>query len=69
MKTELKRCPFCGGTNVELRSGAVFNGAVHCNDCSADVVFDAITLFREDRDWRIAVTEGWNRRYYVGDKE
>lgn len=41
MSEKLKPCPFCGSKNVELRTGMVFNGAVHCNDCTADVVFDA----------------------------
>lgn len=36
--SELKPCPFCGSTDVELRAGVLFNGAVHCNTCTADVV-------------------------------
>ena len=59
----LKSCPFCGSTNVELRKGIVMNGAVHCNDCTADVAFDAVRLVRDgDYDWQSAVTQGWNRR-------
>lgn len=61
--SDLKPCPFCGSENVELRSGVMFNGAVHCNNCSADVVFDAVKLvIEEDADWKTAVTNGWNRR-------
>ena len=61
----LKPCPFCGSTNVELRAGAFWNGAVHCNDCTADVVFAAVELIAKgDRDWQSAVTEGWNKRPY-----
>lgn len=65
--SELKPCPFCGSTDVELRSGYLFNGAVHCNNCTADVVFDAVRLINEDgiyeeTPWREAVTKGWNRR-------
>lgn len=60
---ELKPCPFCGSTDVELRHGMVFNGAVHCRNCTADVVFDAVKLIREgDENWQDAVTKGWNRR-------
>lgn len=60
---ELKPCPFCGSKNVGLRTGAMWNGAVHCDDCSADVVFDAVRLiFQGDYDWKDAVTAGWNRR-------
>ena len=61
--TELKKCPFCGSNNVELRSGVMFNGAVHCFDCTADVVFDAARLIYEgDYDWQSAITEKWNKR-------
>ena len=61
--SDLKPCPFCGSTNVELRAGIMFNGAVHCNDCSADVVFNAVKLIAEGNcDWITAVTNGWNRR-------
>lgn len=46
-----------------LRQGVVMNGAVHCLDCTADVVFDAYRLIRDgDYDWQTAVTNGWNRR-------
>lgn len=63
MANELKPCPFCGSKNVELRAGVMFNGAVHCNECSADVVFDAVRMIAEgDYDWKTAVTDGWNRR-------
>lgn len=60
---KLKNCPFCGSDNVELRAGVMFNGAVHCNNCSADVVFDAVRLIKDgDYDWQTAVTKGWNNR-------
>ena len=63
MSFDLKPCPFCGSTNVELRKGMIWNGAVHCNDCSADVVFEAVELIAKgDYDWQTAVTDGWNRR-------
>ena len=59
----LRPCPFCGSANVELRKGVVMNGAVHCNHCTADVVFDAVRLVRESNyDWQTAVTNGWNER-------
>lgn len=61
--SELKPCPFCGSKDIELRSGMLFNGAVHCNGCSADVVFDAVKLVANgDSDWKSAVINGWNRR-------
>lgn len=48
---------------MELRSGMIMNGAVHCNNCTADVVFDAVRLVRDgDYDWQTAVTVGWNKR-------
>ena len=63
MPDKLKSCPFCGSEDVELRAGALFNGAVHCNNCSADVVFDAVRMIAEgDYDWKTAVTNGWNIR-------
>ena len=59
----LKCCPFCGSTNVVLRHGAMFNGAVHCLDCTADVVFDAVRLIKDgDYNWQAALTKGWNKR-------
>lgn len=67
--SELKPCPFCGSTNVELRKGMFWNGAVHCNDCSADVVFGAFELIAKgDYDWQTAVTDGWNRRAKYDDQ-
>ena len=60
---ELKCCPFCGSTKVVLREGAMFNGAVHCLNCTADVVFDAVRMIKDgDYDWKKAVTLGWNKR-------
>ena len=62
-KETLKCCPFCGSTNVVLRHGAMFNGAVHCLDCTADVVFDAVRLIKDgDYNWQAALTKGWNKR-------
>lgn len=64
---ELRSCPFCGSADVELRSGIIMNGAVHCNNCTADVIFDAVRLVCEgDYDWKSAVTDGWNRRVNDG---
>lgn len=61
--SKLKPCPFCGSANVSLRPGMMWNGAVHCDNCSADVVFDAVRLIKEGGyDWKTAVTIGWNRR-------
>ena len=63
MMNNLRACPFCGSSDVEPRKGIVMNGAVHCNACTADVVFDAVRLIRNgDYDWQTAVTNGWNRR-------
>lgn len=60
---ELKPCPFCGSRNVELRKGVLYNGAVHCKNCTADVVFEAVSLISsDDSNWQSAVTKGWNRR-------
>ena len=68
MMDVLKECPFCGSADVELRSGIEMNGAVHCNACTADVVFDAVRLIRNgDYDWQTAVTNGWNRRAENGE--
>ena len=58
----LRSCPFCGSDDVVLRPGVCFNGAVHCNGCTADVVFKAVQLFDEGGDWMQVVTDGWNRR-------
>lgn len=63
MNEKLKPCPFCGSLNVGLRHGTLFSGAVHCNNCSADVAFGALYLFAEDDpDWKSVVINGWNRR-------
>lgn len=61
---ELKPCPFCGSENVELRKGIMYNGAVHCNDCGADVIFEGVTLYCEETGdtWQEAETVRWNRR-------
>ena len=68
MMDVLKECPFCGSADVELRSGILMNCAVHCNACTADVVFDAVRLIRNgDYDWQTAVTNGWNRRAENGE--
>ena len=67
---ELKCCPFCGSTNVVLRQGAMFNGAVHCLNCTADVVFDAVRMIKDsDYNWQAAVTKGWNNRALKGGAE
>ncbi len=62
MNEKLKPCPFCGSTDIELRKGVIFNGAAHCMDCTADVVFEAFYLVTEGGDWREAVRARWNRR-------
>ena len=60
---KLKPCPFCGSHDVELRRGFAFNGAVHCNNCTADVVFDAVGLVIHGNDnWQKACADGWNKR-------
>ena len=67
---ELKCCPFCGSTNVVLRQGAMFNGAVHCLNCTADVVFDAVRMIKDsDYNWQTAVTKGWNNRALKGGEK
>ena len=64
---DLKPCPFCGSDNVVYREGMIFNGAIHCLTCTADVVFDAVRMIRDaDYDWKSAVRMGWNRR--AGDE-
>lgn len=62
--SNLKPCPFCGSENVELRDGIMFNGAVHCNNCTADVIFYAVNLVVEEtkKTWQEVMTENWNRR-------
>ena len=68
--TELKCCPFCGSDRVVLREGVLFNGAVHCLDCTADVVFDAVRMIADgDYDWQKSITKGWNNRAYAEQKE
>lgn len=65
MENRLKPCPFCGSSDIELRPGMLWNGAVHCNNCSADVVFNAVKLFvNENNGWEESVTEGWNKRVF-----
>ena len=41
----------------------MFNGAVHCLDCTAGGVFDEVRMIKDgDYDWQTAVTKGWNNR-------
>lgn len=59
----LKPCPFCGSKNVEIRAGLMFSGAVHCNACTADVVFNAVSnLLEYSKDWKEITVERWNMR-------
>ena len=71
MSDKLKPCPFCGSEDVELRDGCLFNGAVHCNTCSADVVFAAVKSLSQGGDsWKENCIAGWNRRAEVkGDAD
>lgn len=52
MKTELKRCPFCGGTEiiVDNDQGLYF---VYCEQCVCQT-----TLYRDKEN----AIEAWNRR-------
>lgn len=61
---ELKPCPFCGSTDIEFRKGIMFNGAIHCNECTADVVFQAVALVADEtgRSWQEVSAGAWNRR-------
>ena len=56
---KLKPCPFCGSGNLTLRNDAWFEVAVRCNNCTADVAFDAAHL-AENPD--LATVDLWNRR-------
>ena len=63
MKNELKPCPFCGSTNIELRKGLFWGGGIHCYECTADVVFDSVKLVADKNcDWKTALTDAWNKR-------
>jgi Lar family restriction alleviation protein len=56
---ELKRCPFCGGEAIEVRTGESY--WVRCSDC------DAETALCDSRPDAIAA---WNRRVQnIGKKE
>ena len=58
MKNELKTCPFCGGTNLNLRKGKYMWWVECCNaDCAA--TSGAKSLKKK-------AVEAWNRR--VGDE-
>ena len=56
--TELKACPFCGGTDIWEVSETVVdydpNPAVRCNECDVQVTGDTVSE---------AITK-WNRRRY-----
>ena len=55
----LKPCPFCGGTNLQLRVRPPFVAEIHCEGCMIDVVI------KEDQlkgNWAQQAITIWNRR-------
>lgn len=65
MPNELKPCPFCGSDKVYIREGVMFAGAVHCRNCTADIIFHAVEnalAANEDTPWEEKLTESYNRR-------
>ena len=57
----LKPCPFCGGSNLQLRIKPPFIGEVHCCDCLIDMVIKEYPL---DGDLAEQLVKIWNRREY-----
>ena len=75
-KTEIKPCPFCGSTNLEISkktaTGALVDGRIHrvavyCKDCNT---YGPRATIRDPEDsWRFKTTEleqeaikKWNER-------
>ena len=54
---ELKPCPFCGGTNLNIRKGKYMWWVVCCNaDCGAS---------GGAKTYKTVAIEAWNRRVQV----
>ena len=70
MATELKPCPFCGGTDIR-KLVTVFDCNIWCADCRAGMHRDNYmkrdsireTLFEAEEE----VIEAWNRRTEYGN--
>ena len=61
---ELKPCPFCGGTRIEVYDydyGITETIGVRCKDCGAHIE----NMFESDEE----AVEAWNRRAGEGDTE
>ena len=57
--TELKKCPFCGGTARMERAGNIGLYIVHCTLCGAEVSFFRCNAADRTQE---KVIEAWNRR-------
>ena len=68
MIEKLKPCPFCGSKDVVLRPGIIHSGAIHCNNCTADVVFNAVMNFM-GANWEETTVTGWNKRVELTNLE
>lgn len=65
MTNELLPCPFCGSEDIEFRLGITFAGAIHCNNCTADVVFHATANYvdrERELNWQETHAAAWNKR-------
>ena len=58
--TELKPCPFCGGTDIHIVENGPDGFSITCKDCNAwvDNIFEDMT--------KEQAIELWNRRYLNG---
>ena len=61
---ELRECPFCGSTLVELQIGYHMksDAKVGCLECSAEGPLFGTDDSRGERDWSGQAIAAWNRR-------
>jgi len=58
--SELKPCPFCGGTDLEVWFGGIFRPTthvIHCNTCELET-----GIGTDQKQSKESLVAAWNRR-------
>ena len=70
MATELKPCPFCGGTDIR-KIITIFDCDIWCADCKASMhrenYMKCDTIRETVSDAEPEAVKAWNRRYEPGE--